>query len=33
MNISASSRTLHEEGYSGHAAKKKPFISEANRKK
>jgi transposase len=37
MNISVSSRTLqrtlHEEGYSGHAAKKKPFISEANRKK
>jgi len=23
-------RTLHEEGYSGHAAKKKPFISEKN---
>lgn len=37
MNISVSSRTLqrtlHEEGYSGHAAKKKPLISEANRKK
>src|SRR6185436_18205547 len=26
-------RTLHQEGYSGHAAKKKPFISEINRKK
>lgn len=26
-------RTLHKEGYSGHAAKKKPFISEKNRKK
>ena len=26
-------RTLHEEGYSGHAAKKKPFISEKNWKK
>jgi transposase len=26
-------RVLHEEGYSGHAAKKKPFISEQNRKK
>ena len=26
-------RVLHEEGYSGHAAKKKPFISEKNRKK
>lgn len=37
MNISVSSRTiqrtLHNEGYSGHAAKKKPFISEKNRKK
>ena len=37
MNISVSGRTvqrtLHEEGYSGHAAKKKPLISEANRKK
>ena len=37
MNISVSSRTiqrtLHEMGYSGHAAKKKPFISEQNRKK
>src|SRR6185436_7383414 len=26
-------RTLHQQGYSGHAAKKKPFISEINRKK
>jgi len=26
-------RTLHKEGYSGHAAKKKPFVSEKNRKK
>jgi len=37
LNISVSNRTiqrtLHKEGYSGHAAKKKPFISEANRKK
>lgn len=37
MSISVSSRTLqralHKEGYSGHAAKKKPFISEDNRKK
>jgi len=37
MAISVSSRTvqriLHKEGYSGHAAKKKPFISEKNRKK
>jgi transposase len=37
LNFSISSRTvqrvLHEEGYSGHAAKKKPFISEQNRKK
>jgi transposase len=37
MKISVSSRTiqrtLHKEGYSGHAAKKKPFISEKNRKK
>ena len=37
MNISVSSRTiqktLHNLGYSGHAAKKKPFISEQNRKK
>ena len=37
LNFSVSSRTiqrvLHEEGYSGHAAKKKPFISEQNKKK
>lgn len=37
MNISVSSRTiqraLHKEGFSGHAAKKKPLISEKNRKK
>jgi len=37
LNISVSSRTiqrtLHQEGYSGHAAKKKPFISEQNKKK
>jgi hypothetical protein len=37
LNFSISNRTvqrvLHEEGYSGHAAKKKPFISEQNRKK
>src|SRR5688572_5054057 len=37
MNISVSSRTiqrtLHNKGYSGHAAKKKPFISEKNQKK
>ena len=37
LNFSFSTRTiqrvLHEEGYSGHAAKKKPFISEKNRKK
>jgi len=37
LNISVSSstvrRTLHQEGYSGHAAKKKPFISEKNKKK
>src|ERR687896_167699 len=37
LNISVSSRTiqrtLHEKGYSGHAAKKKPFISEVNKKK
>jgi len=37
LSFSVSSRTvqrvLHEEGYSGHAAKKKPFISEQNRKK
>jgi transposase len=37
MNISVSNRTiqrtLHKEGYSGHAAKKNPFISENNRKK
>jgi transposase len=37
MAISVSCRTvqrvLHEEGYSGHAAKKKPLISEKNRKK
>jgi transposase len=36
-NTSVSTRTiqriLHKEGYSGHAAKKKPFISEKNRKK
>jgi len=37
MAISVSNRTvqrtLHKEGYSGHAAKKKPFVSEQNRKK
>jgi hypothetical protein len=37
MKISVSSRTiqrtLHNEGYSGHAAKKKPFVSKQNRKK
>ena len=37
MSISLSSRTiqraLHETGYSGHSAKKKPFISEQNQKK
>jgi|1186.fasta_scaffold111665_1 transposase len=37
MKISVSKRTvqrtLHEKGYSGHAAKKKPLISEKNRKK
>ena len=37
LNFSVSSRTiqrvLHEEGYSGHAAKKKSFISEQNKKK
>lgn len=37
LNFSISERTvqrvLHDEGYSGHAAKKKPFISEQNRKK
>jgi transposase len=37
MAISVSTRTvqriLHKEGYSGHAAKKKPFVSEKNRKK
>lgn len=37
MSISVSKRTvqrtLHKKGYSGHAAKKKPLVSEKNRKK
>ena len=36
MEISVSNRTvqrtLHKMGYSGHAAKKKPLVSEKNRK-